>query len=114
MLRITTTTTESEQTWILEGQLAGPWAEELRSTWEQAGDSRRGQKRLVDLTGVTFVDDGGRTVLCAMRKAGFRFLGRGVDTKHLIGDLKRESESPLRRCLAWWSCDANSRKETGK
>src|ERR1039457_4011729 len=70
VLRITST----DAALVLEGQLAGPFAEELESIWD-------GAKCVVDLTDVTFVDESGARVLCAMKQAGVRFIAGGVDTK---------------------------------
>ena len=95
MLRIITT--ESKLT--LHGQLAGPWVEELKIAWNES-------LRVVDLTDVTFVDEAGARILCAMKDAGVKFVARGVDTKHLLDDLKRKTAPPLRRCLSWLSKDA--------
>jgi anti-anti-sigma regulatory factor len=99
MLRITTSTDANKhQRWILQGQLAGPWAAELKSAWDKA---LKQPKCVVDLTDVTFVDEAGATVLCAMKEAGVRFIARGVDNKHLLGELKGPSAPALRRCLSW-------------
>jgi len=81
---------------VLEGQLAGPFAEELESSWD-------GAKCVVDLTGVTFVDEAGARVLCAMKKAGVRFIAGGVDTKQILAGLGSKDAPPLRRCLSWLS-----------
>jgi anti-anti-sigma regulatory factor len=89
MLRIV----EDGQKLTLHGQLAGPWVTELESAWNKS-------LQLVDLTDVTFVDEAGARVLCAMKDAGVEFIARGVDTKHLLDDLKRKTPA-LRRCLCW-------------
>lgn len=94
MLRIETI--ESKLT--LHGQLAGPWVEELKVAWNES-------LRVVDLTDVTFVDEAGARVLCAMKSAGVKFVARGVDTKHLLDDLTRKTAPPLRRCLSWLAKD---------
>jgi anti-anti-sigma regulatory factor len=102
MLRITTTEQDGHRKWILQGQLAGPWAAELKSNWEQAGcGGAKNRKCVVDLTEVTFVDEAGALVLCAMKNDGVRFIARGVDTKQLLEDLTRKTEPSLRRCLSW-------------
>lgn len=101
MLRITTIESGDEQKWILDGQLAGPFVAELKSSWD--GSERTG-KSVVDLTGVTFIDDAGAAMLWAMEQAGVRFIARGVDTTHLLEELKRETTPHLRRCLSWMSC----------
>jgi hypothetical protein len=90
MLRITAT--ESKLT--LHGQLAGPFVAELESAWNKS-------LTVVDLSEVTFVDEAGARVLCAMKEAGVRFVARGVDTKHLLDELQRKTAPPLRRCLSW-------------
>jgi hypothetical protein len=102
MLRITAT----ESTLTLHGQLAGPFVAELESVWNQT-------LQVVDLTEVTFVDEAGARVLCAMKEAGVRFVARGVDTKHLLDELKCKSAPPLRRCLCWLAGDVG-RKDGGK
>ena len=90
VLRITST----DNSLVLEGQLAGPFAEELQSSWD-------GSKCVVDLTGVTFVDEAGARVLCAMKEAGVRFIAGGVDTKQILAGLGGKEAPPLRRCLSW-------------
>lgn len=92
MLRITSI----DNTLVLEGQLAGPFAKELASSWD-------GTKCVVDLTGVTFVDEAGARVLLAMKKAGASFIAGGVDTKQILAGFDGEEAPPLRRCLSWLS-----------
>ena len=105
MLRITTTEQDGHLKWILQGQLAGPWAAELKAAWDQAGcNASKNRKCVVDLTDVTFVDEAGALVLSSMKSAGVRFIARGVDTKHLLEDLTRKTEPSLRRCLSWMAC----------
>ncbi len=94
MLRITTTETKL----TLHGQLAGPWVDEFKAAWNES-------VRVVDLTDVTFVDEAGARALCSMSEAGVKFVARGVDTKHLLDDLKRKTEPSLRRCLCWLASD---------
>jgi len=98
MLRISHSLTDSGQQWILCGQLAGPWVQEFRSSWEH---SRRaaGSGEVVHLSDVTFIDEDGETLLSEMRSAGVRFVATGVDTRHLLENLKRRGERPLRRLI---------------
>jgi anti-anti-sigma regulatory factor len=100
MLRITTT----GQKLVLQGQLAGPWVAELKSSWDES-------LLVVDLTDVTFIDEGGARVLCAMKDAGVSFIARGVDTKQLLDNLKCKTAPPLRRCLSWLASDACRKDE---
>jgi anti-anti-sigma regulatory factor len=100
MLKITNTNTGTEQRWTVHGQLTGPWVAELKSNWEKLRPEAQGRRCVVDLTDVTFIDEGGETVLCAMRKEGAEFVARGVDTQQLLADLATRSERPLRKCLS--------------
>ena len=112
MLRITTTVAGHLQKWTLQGQLAGPWVAELQSSWDLAGQPH---KSVVDLTDVTFIDEAGAKVLCAMKESGVKFIAAGVDTKHLLDDLKRKTQPPLRRCLSFLtSCSSHRKDETTK
>lgn len=95
MLRIT----EDGPKLVLYGQLAGPFVAELESAWNKS-------LAVVDLTDVTFVDESGARVLCAMKDAGVRFVARGVDTKDLLEGLNcKKTAPPLRRCLSWLASD---------
>jgi hypothetical protein len=77
----------------LQGQLAGQWANELKSTWNEsrhAGDTRR---RIVELIEVTSIDRNGEAVLAELMSQGAEFIAGDVYTKHLLrklrGELKR-------------------------
>lgn len=102
MLRITHAQTETEQRWTLCGQLTGPWVAELRACWEYhrrpvAASAAATQHMIVDLSDVTFIDERGETLLSEMRSDGAEFVAVGVDTRHLIENLKARGERPLRR-----------------
>ena len=99
MLKITNTGTATEETWILYGQLSGPWVTELKSNWENKRLESHGQRCVVDLTDVTFIDERGEMVLCIMQSEGAEFVARGVDTKQVVADLESQTERALRRCL---------------
>jgi hypothetical protein len=92
------------QKWTICGQLAGPWVQELRSSWEHARNSAKEACAVVDLSDVTFIDENGETLLLEMRGAGVKFVATGVETKHLIENLKARDEKSLRRWLL--GCDS--------
>jgi hypothetical protein len=54
----------------------------------------------VDLSDVTFIDEGGEKLLSEMRSDGAEFVAAGVETKHLLKNLKGKGERPLRRFIA--------------
>jgi len=99
MLRITRTQTETEQRWILCGQLTIPWITELRTCWEQFRQTELRGRAIIDLSEVTFIDESGEKLLSEMRGAGAEFVATGVDTIHLLNHLTAKGERPLRRCI---------------
>jgi hypothetical protein len=104
MLRISYSQTDSGQQWTLFGQLAGPWVQELRSCWEHArrvaaGSGAVVNLSVVNLSDVTFIDEEGEKLLSEMRSAGVEFVATGVETKHLLQNLKSRGERPLRRLI---------------
>jgi hypothetical protein len=103
MLRITHKETETEQRWTLCGQLTGPWVGELRSCWEHGREAAIDTHAVVDLSDVTFIDESGEQLLSEMRSGGAEFVAGGVDTKHLLKNLKAQGERPLRRFIGPWA-----------
>ena len=101
MLKITNTETETEQLWTVSGDLVGPWVGELLTNWDAFTSSSEGKRRIVDLSQVTFIDEGGARVLRKMKGDGASFVASGVDTKHLLAGLEKRGACPLRRCLAY-------------
>jgi hypothetical protein len=97
MLRISYSQTQIGQQWALCGQLAGPWVQELRSFWQLTRNTAAKTRAVVDLSDVMFVDEDGERLLSEMRSAGVEFVTAGVETKHLIDNLKGKGERPLRR-----------------
>ena len=68
MLRITATQHSNTATLQLEGRITGKWIHELRRECEKSLARQSGV--ILDLLGVTFVDDEGITVLKALREDG--------------------------------------------
>lgn len=54
---------------------------------------------MVDLSDVTFIDESGEKLLSEMRHAGVKFVATGIETKHLIQNLKSKAEKTLRRLV---------------
>ncbi len=74
MLRITVNERPDGRTVTLEGRLAGPWVDELRSCWRTLVASRGESRSIrIDLDGVTFVDAAGKALLWAMREQDASF-----------------------------------------
>jgi hypothetical protein len=94
MLRIAIRSTQDQDTWILEGRLAGGVVNELTASWRQRHEHGR-RKSVVNLVDVTSVDERGEQALMAMMMDGAEFVVRGVYTKGLLESLsercKREA-----------------------
>ncbi len=87
MLRITIGATMNTATLILEGQLAGPWVDELERNWFTVRDNFRNQRVMVDLCEVTFVDAEGRKLLTRMYEHGARFRTFGCLAKGIVEEI---------------------------
>jgi hypothetical protein len=88
MLKITNSTTASEDRWFLYGQLAGPWVAELRSNWDQVRDQSRGRRCVIDLSDVTYIDAHGQGLLSDLKGEGAEFVASGPYTQYLLKNLK--------------------------
>jgi hypothetical protein len=84
VLRITINETSTEQRWILQGRLVGPWVDELRTSWKKAHFDYRGRTCVVDLSDVTFIDKAGERLLRAISKKGAHLVANGVYTKYVL------------------------------
>jgi hypothetical protein len=71
---------------------------------------------VVDLTDVTFVDEGGEKLLWEMRVAGAKFVAVGVETKYMLENLNAEGERPLRRYMGARAkpCDKTDAIQNGR
>jgi outer membrane protein TolC len=87
MLRITTTDIGEKVILKLEGKLSGPWVEEFERCCRMSADIYKNRRLVVDLTGVTYVDDGGKKLLCSLSNSGAQLMGSGIMPKSLIDEI---------------------------
>jgi outer membrane protein len=91
MLRISIIDDSRSTTLRAEGKLAHEWVDEARRVWhvlKEGNGSNQHQRELVmDLVGVTFVDDLGRQLLADMRDSGVRFVSAGPMITGLLEEL---------------------------
>jgi hypothetical protein len=73
MLRITTHDDAQAFTFQVEGRLIGEWAKELERSWMRAAQLCGKKKRIVDLTGILFIDEEGKSVLEKICREGALF-----------------------------------------
>ena len=83
MLKITTQQETGALRLVLEGRLAGPWLNELEQSWRSIKDSMT-VRHIVDLTGVTYIEEQGTTLLNRMWHDGAEFIVTGCCNKPLI------------------------------
>ena len=93
MLRITACHQEDTVTLRLEGQLQGPWVDELHECWQRERAARGGAAILIELVEVYPVDAAGRALLARMHRAGARLLASGALTKAICEEIVAGSET---------------------
>jgi hypothetical protein len=87
MLRITTHSDPPTLTFRLEGKLVGPWVRELEVCWQNTTADHPGAVQRFDLTGVTFIDAGGKAFLAARRAQGAEFVASGCLMRAVVAEL---------------------------
>ena len=82
---------------MLEGRLAGPWVEELRTCWRQLAKNSQ-SRAVVELTSVTFVDADGKALLTRMWQQGAELRAAGCLTRCMVDEIMGSSRAgPSRR-----------------
>jgi hypothetical protein len=92
MLKITHYSNETSTTLRLEGRVAGPWLAELARSWQRVLESEPNSK-VVDLTGVTFIEPQGRRMLSRMWREGAEFVATGCLTKCIVEEITRSGRA---------------------
>lgn len=90
MLRITVHNKPPVLTFQLEGELAGPWVRELEECWQRSLASQPGPILRVDLTGVTFIEEAGKTCLAALHRQGAKFVAADCLTKAIVAEITQQ------------------------
>jgi anti-anti-sigma regulatory factor len=89
MLKIDTIESASEILLALQGQLAGPWVDELESQWRRI-QAKAGERRIaIDLSGVTGIDGAARYLLQLMRVRSVRLVGASIAIRASVDDEAR-------------------------
>ena len=92
MLKITPHKTGDATTLLLEGRLAGPWVDELERVWRDNRESITGSL-VVDLTGVTFIEQEGKGLLSRMWLEGAELLAAGCCSRSILEDIMSAGRS---------------------
>jgi anti-anti-sigma regulatory factor len=97
MLRITVQESPESITLVLEGRLAGPWIREAERAWTEVARKGNGRRRVVDLSGVTYVEEGGKRLLLTIVAQDGELRAGDVMTKAIVEEVqgkRAETESP--------------------
>ena len=79
----------------LSGSLVGESVEDLGQCWRTASSSLGGRAFLVDVEGLTAVDEEGRALLGQWHEQGAHFLARSAQPRMLVETITRRSMPPL-------------------
>ena len=86
---------------VLEGQLAGPWVTELEKHWRSALAANPARMMLVDLADVSFIDSEGRALLARMRQKGARLLSTGVLINAIVAEIDSQQRKHSAECSSF-------------
>lgn len=93
-LRITIEKNATSIAVILEGRIAGPWADELNRTWSELAPSIETKKVSIDLTNATYADANGIRVLHKIySQTAAELITSTPWTKYLAEEITRNSDS---------------------
>ena len=87
MLRITVLNDARVTTFKMEGKLAQEWVIEAEKAWVAFSNLPHQERIVVDLCGVSFVDDPGRALLVRMHSSGAKLIGAGPMGSALIEEI---------------------------
>jgi len=99
MLRVTIQDDARGAAFKLEGKLAHEWVVEAERAWNDFSSFPHGERVVVDLCGVSFVDDAGRALLARMHAFGAKLVGTGPMTSALIEEICGDSRPRVRRWM---------------
>jgi anti-anti-sigma regulatory factor len=91
MLKISVVEEPRRRRLIVEGKLIAPWADELTSEYTKVKENLDGRKLVVDLRGVSAVNQDGESVLLQLMREKVEF-DCGVFMKEVLRELARQSD----------------------
>ncbi len=96
MLRMTFEKGLEANTLKLEGKVTAPWADELQRTWDELAADSPAKSIIVDLSGVTFIDSEGKSILTWMSKQGADLRAGNLMTKYIVDEILRRKNHSQR------------------
>ena len=95
MFRITTRGADGELVLTLEGNLTGPWVDELNTCWQTVIAAAPGAQLRVDLSSLCRVDSDGRELLRTMHRSGARLVARGCVMPVLVREIAETEQQAV-------------------
>ena len=93
MLRITTETKRTKTILTIEGRIAGPSVGTVEQCWRELYAATPKQKFLVNLCGVSFIDNAGKVLLREMHRLGAEFQAEGCLNQAIVDEIAASQES---------------------
>src|SRR5262245_10675099 len=87
MFRITTHDEPDCLTFRLEGRLAGTWVQEMDDCWRRAVANHPKTNVRLDLTGLTYIDQAGKSLLAKLHAQGAEFVACGCLMRAIVAEL---------------------------
>ena len=89
MLKISIIDVRNQRRLVLEGKLAAPWTDELKTAYQKATAELQGRELVVDLINLTTISQQGENLLLELMEQGVRLRGCGVFTKEILKHVAR-------------------------
>jgi outer membrane protein len=93
MLRITTETKRTKTVLTIEGRIAGPSVGTVEQCWRELYAAAPKQKFVVDLCGVSFIDNAGKILLREMYRLGADFQAEGCLNQAIVNEIATSEEA---------------------
>jgi anti-anti-sigma regulatory factor len=97
VLKITTKEHPESFTLVLEGRLCRPWLGEVEDRWSELISSAAEKQLLVDLAGVTFIDQDGEKLLASILERGAAVRASGVLVRYMVQQAQQQIARDARR-----------------
>jgi outer membrane protein len=92
MLRISTLIKRAKTVLTIEGRIAGPSVATVEQCWRELYSASPKQKFIVNLCGVSFIDNAGKVLLREMHRLGAEFHAEGCLNQAIVSEISTKEE----------------------
>jgi anti-anti-sigma regulatory factor len=92
VLRISVRRVEKMTTIQLEGDLVGPWVDELEACWAEVVAAEPHEAVVVDLTEVISIDEAGKELLARICRRGAEFVAEDCLMRSIVEEIEPGGE----------------------